>query len=241
LVDPDNEAYSFSLTVTNEYASHKLTIYALDEERGALLPGMVLKSYAAADPDTPIKEYTTESVADAGRKGKPGRRYHPLSLKRTTISQMFFITSWKTDAPDGYLFPSAPEKIYFYFSGESASVPAGLPEGASALDLSTSYKTVTISNSTIDIHIPVIIAWGLAGAGTWPAEVDHVTVQLYRSVDGADAEAVEGKSVSLNAGTNYDNGVFSQLPTRDEDGKNISYFLVEKIYGDTRRDTGTVR
>ena len=223
LVDPDHEAYSFSLIFTNEYAHHKLTIYALNEELGNLLPGVTFSVYAAQDPTAPITTYTTND----GGMTEVSREYDGGSFASDTL---YYIV--ETAPPEGYLLPDAPEKFYFYFSENSTLVPDGLPSGETALNLSTSFKTVTVANSREKTHIPVIIAWGLSGVGTWPSAVDHVVVSLFRSVDGGEPEAVAGMTVSLNAGRNFDNATFKDLPVLTDNGKSISYSLVETIYGD---------
>ena len=145
----------------------------------------------------------------------------------------------QTAAPDGYLLPDAPKKIYFYFSNGEELVPAGWEN---ALDLTESFSTVTVNNNSEKTRVPVIVTWGLQGAGTWPDEVHHVKVDLYRSVGDGDPEAVEGKSVTLDASSSFDNYTFTDLPvmaeTTEDDGRGsivvvrrrINYSLVETIY-----------
>lgn len=226
LVDPDHEAYSFSLVVTNEYANRKLTIIALDEESGDYLPGAEFTVYAASDPDTAIARYTT---------GDPNGKVEIFRTDDYQADTLYYAV--ETHAPTGYLLRE-PEKFYFYFSGSEAEVPEGLPAGETALDLSESYSTETVPNHSVWEHFPVILAWGLdqTKVGYWPAEVDHVVVTLYQSVDGAAPAAVPGKQVSLTEDVSFDNTTFRDLPALDGEGRRITYSLEETVYGDALGD-----
>ena len=219
LVDPDNEAYSFSLIFTNQYFNHKLTFYALDEMSGDFIPGTKITAYRVSD-GAQIAVYTT---------GEGGTTDIVRTDAYATDTLYYAV---QTDAASGYLMPDDPVRSYFYFSEHNMLVPAGLPAGESALDLSESFSTVVISNSKSELNIPVIVTWGLSGIGNWPdSAVDHVLIELFRSVDGGEAEKVDGKEVVLDPDTVFDNSVFRDLPLRDGDHV-VSYTLKETIFAD---------
>ena len=224
LVDPDNESYSFSLVYTNEYSNHKLIIIALDEQIGAYLDGTEFSSYAVSNPSEKLATYIT------GSDGKTAitRNLPELPSGGQYASDTLYYVV-QTDAKAGYLVPDNPEKFYFYFSEQSQDVPEGLPSGETAVDLSRTFDTVTVANHSEKTRIPVIVTWGLEGMGTWPEEVHHVTVKLYKSVNGSDPEDT-GKSVELTKDLYFDNTKFTNLDLRDENDKPVKYSLVEAIY-----------
>ncbi|MBR3317235.1 MAG: hypothetical protein IKG21_05395 [Atopobiaceae bacterium] len=219
LVNPDEEAYSFSLVFTNEYFNHRLDITVLDEEHGTLLPGAVFEVRAATGEEAaPVATLTTNESGT-------------IEITRTADYQpdtLYYAV--ETTAPEGYLLPADAEKAYFYFSENNTKVPEGLPAGESALDLTKSYSTMMVANSKQKIHFPVIVAWGLTGIGEWPDSVSNVDVSLTQSVKDGEETPVEGKTVRLTSAKNFDNSVFRDLPARDEDGKDITYTLVETIH-----------
>ncbi|MBQ6326009.1 MAG: hypothetical protein IJI26_08100, partial [Clostridia bacterium] len=220
LVDPDNDAYSFSLVFTDEYFNHKLTIYAQDEEAGTLLAGLKFQVY------TEDGQRVGDIVYETDAQGTVDIQWRD---EFSTDTLYYVQQTW---APTGYLMPDEPQKIYFYFSGEEGAAPVW-PE---ALDLTTTFGTVALSNSSDKTRLPVIVAWGRKGMGTWPEDVKKVEVQLYRAVDGGEAEAVEGMLVELKADKVFDNSKFQGLDVLDMDKKPYTYTLKETIYGTDDED-----
>ena len=221
-VDPDDKyAYSYNLAFTNEYIDHKLTIIKIDGNSGAVLEGAQFSVYAAADA-SPVFTYTTGS--DGGltiRKGDEGANYDTDTL--------YYVV--ETVAPEHYILPENPEKTYFYFSKELKN-PEGLPSGATAIDLTTSYTTLTVPNNSDTLDIPVTVVWGIKGDEPWPDAVDHVVVGLYKSVDGGEAVPVEdehgqARTITLTKDAYYDNASFKSFPAQ-ESGKIITYSVVEE-------------
>lgn len=131
LVDPyDARPTSYSFTFTNEYAEHKLMVVVLDEDTGDKLSGAVFGVYAAV-PDgqsaEPLAVYTTEGKEGAFTIRRNGGEY---PYAPDTLYYAVEMTP-----PADHILPEEAEKIYFCFSENSASLPAGLPSGATAADL----------------------------------------------------------------------------------------------------------
>ena len=225
LVAPDDaQQYSYSFVFTNEYAEHKLTIYKLDEMKGSMLPGAEFTVYAADDPVAPVETYTTDA------KGK-------LEISWTDTGAYATDTLYyavETAAPEGYVLPAEPQKVYFYFSENGSGVLDGLPAGEKAIDLTTSYSSLTVPNSSASVTIPVTVTWGLDGKGAWPTGYS-VVLGLYQSVDGAAPVPVlrEGAAwtVTLNGSKTFDNTTFTGLPAMQTEGgteKRITYSIKEE-------------
>ena len=218
-VDPDDKlAYSYDLTFTNQYVDNRLTLIKIDADTGDALPGAVFAVYAAADDAEPIKTYTTGDDGTAAiRRGDEGAEY--------AADTLYYVV--ETQAPEGWLLPDAPEKVYFYFSENGSAAPAG----PAAVDLSTSFDTVTLTNRSDKVSVPVTVVWGVNGDEAWPEGVDHLVIGLYKSVDGGEPVAVlndqdEPRTVTLNKTKYYDTS-FKNLPAR-EDGKPVVYSVVEE-------------
>ena len=222
-VDPDDKrAFSYDFAFTNEYVDHKLTVIKIDENTGKALPGAVFTAYAANVPETPVATY------DADNGGSITIRKSDEEANYATGTLYYVV---ETEAPEGYSLPANPEKIYFYFSEIDDEVPDGLPVGASATDLTTSYNTVTLPNASDKVHISVTATWGVNGDEPWPENVSRVVVGLYKSVDGAAAEPVladdQPRTLELTKAQYYDTATFSNLPAQ-ENGKNIVYSVREE-------------
>lgn len=219
LVDPDHEAYSFSMTCINEYSNHKLSFYVHDEIHGNLLEGATISTYLASDESTALASYTTDS------QGTTFISWDENLYERDTLYYAV-----QTATCEGYLLPDEPERVYFYFSENSDLVPVGVPSGEITVDLSKTFYTISLANSCANVNLPVVVTWGLNGAGTWPENVDHVLVKLYRSVNGADFEPVPNyDQVTLDSSNRFDNSAFRNLPIRDSEGHKIEYTFKETI------------
>ncbi len=221
-VDPDEKlAFSYDFAFTNEYVDHKLTLIKINENTGAPLPGAIFSVYAADNTETPVAIYTTgEDGSITIRRSDEGADYAPGTL--------YYVVESK--APEGYVIPASPEKVYFYFSENGSGVPAGLPAGRTATDLTTSYNTVTLPNSSAKVSIPVAVVWGINSNEAWPDNVGKVVVDLYSSVDGEPAQQALGDdyqplTLELTKDKYYDTATFVNLPTR-EDGKDVVYSVV---------------
>ena len=221
-VNPDHSTYSFSLVYDNSYVDHRLTLVKMNELTGELLAGAEFSVYQAEDSHA-VKTYTTDRDGTLEiRRSDEGADYAPDTA--------YYVT--ETKAPDDYLMPKDPEKVYFYFSENSAGVPEGIPTGTTAVDLTTSYDTVTIDNRTETVKVPVTVTWDVDGVKTWPAEVDSIVVSLYQSVNGGEPEQVmrDGSpmTVTLNSGKTFDNTTFVDLPARDMNGNDIAYSVMQQ-------------
>ena len=221
LVDPDDKTQvSYSFTFTNEYVDHKLTVIKIDGDTGKALPGAVFTVYDTQDSPVATYEAGNDNSITI-RRGDAGAEY--------AADTLYYVV--ETKAPEGYVIPASPEKIYFYFSESESGVPEGLPDGASATDLTTSYNTVTLPNRSEKVDIPVTVTWGVNGDEAWPEAVNRAVVGLYKSVGGAASEAVtkndQPLTLELKRDQYYDTTTFVDLPAQ-EDGKDIVYSVVEK-------------
>ena len=223
-VNPDEKlAFSYDFAFTNEYVDHKLTLIKINENTGAPLPGAIFSIYAADNTETPVATCTTGADGSITiRRSDEGAGYAPDTL--------YYVVESK--APDGYVIPASPEKVYFYFSENGGGVPTGLPAGRTATDLTTSYNTVTLPNSSEKVSVPVTVVWGINSNEAWPDKVSRVVVGLYKSVGGAAAEKVldnnsEALTLELTKEKYYDTTTFVNLPAQ-EDGKNIVYSVEEE-------------
>ena len=224
-VDSENDrSVSFNLVYTNEYVDHKLTIISIDEYSGKSLTGAEFKVYAEGSTDA-IAVYTTGEDGSLTICQNDGDGYTPGVLYYAV----------QTEAADGYLLPTEPERIYFYFTDADSS-PDEIPEGAT--NLTAAYNTVTVANNSDTVSIPVTVVWGNKGSEPWPDTVDHIVIGLYQSAGGATAAPVikDGAplTVTLTKEKYYDNSSFrGDLPAMTDDGKLITYSVVEEgIYAD---------
>ena len=226
-VNPDDGTYSFELVVTNEYVKHELKLVKFDDNTGTLLSGAEFSVFAASSPDNKLKSYTTDEngtiiirKADSGIKYEDDVLYYAVETKN----------------PEGYILPSDPEKIYFYFSSESGNVPSELPTGETAIDLSKSYNTVTIGNKATTVKVPVTVLWGSEASASWPEAIQSVDVKLYQTVNGVITPA-ELPDVTLTKESFYNNTSFVDLDAQDNSGNDITYSIVaEKIKDNTGAD-----
>ena len=229
-VDPDDsKAFSYDLAFTNEYVDHKLTIIKIDGNTGKALPGAVFTVYDAQD--NPVATYEAGNGNSITiRRGDAQAAY--------AADTLYYVA--ETRAPEDYITPASPEKIYFYFSEGKSGVPEGLPADVSATDLTTSYNTVTLPNRSEAVDIPVTATWGVKGDEAWPEEVKKVVVGLYKSVGGGTAEPVtkdgQPQTLELTKDQYYDTATFVGLPAQ-EGGKDIFYSVVEEnVYGEADVD-----
>lgn len=224
-VDSENDrSVSFNLVYTNEYVEHKLIIISIDEYSGQSLKGAEFKVYAKDGTDV-IAAYTTDENGSLTIRQNDGGGYTPGILYYAV----------QTKAADGYLLPTNPERIYFYFTNENTS-PDEIPEGAT--NLTASYNTVTVANNSNTVNIPVTVVWGNKGSEPWPDAVDHIVIGLYQSAGGAPATPVikDGVplTVTLTKEKYYDNSSLKGfLPAENDDEQLITYSVVEEgIYAD---------
>ena len=242
----DKLAYSYNLAFTNEYIDHKLGIIKIDENSGRVLPGAVFTVYAAAD-DREVVSHTTDTEGKLNiRRTDEGANYQPNTLyyvKETGAP------SRQTGAPADYILPVVPEQIYFYFEENGAGVPAGLPEGATVVELTHSYSTLTVGNSSDMVDVPVTVVWGISGSDSWPDNVSSVVVHVNKTVDGVTesvmvqavddtgklltnelGEPIMEPTITLTKERYYRTGI--RLPAL-EDGKPVRYSIEEEHVYDT--------
>ena len=227
-VDPDDKlAFSYDYSFTNEYVDHKLTVIKINEHTGAVLQGAVFGVYTADGTEMAGVTYTTGADGSFTiHRADEGANY--------VADTLYYVV--ETAAPAGYILPASPEKIYFYFSENGSGVPVGLPAGSTATDLATSYNTVTLSNNSAEVSVPVTVVWGVNGNEAWPQNVGRVLVGLYRSVGGAAAEKVldngHPRTLELSKDHYYDTATFVNLPAQ-ADGTDVVYSVVEEAVYDS--------
>ena len=220
-VNPDHSTFSFSLVFDNAYVDHKLTLVKMNELSGVLLPGAEFTVFEAAE-NTQVKTYTTDQNGTLTiHRGDEGANYAPDTA--------YYVV--ETTPPATYIEPKNPERIYFYFSENSTGVPDGIPDGTTAVDLTTSYDTVTIDNQTETVKVPVTVTWDVDGVKSWPDGVVSV-ITLYQSVSGEDPVPVKRDSapmtVTLSSTKTFDNTTFVDLPVRDDSDNDITYSVVQE-------------
>ena len=199
--DPD-EAYSFNIVCVDEYVQHILTLVVVNEDTGERLKGATFSVKKAA---------SSEIVRQLPPSDDDGFVIIGNSSSQSYENNTLYVVA-QTGAAEGYI-PSSDE-VYFYFSDSTGWRPNaedGLPSGASAIDLSQTYNTVTVYNPAVTVKVPVVVTWDLNGNSNWPMDnalVDHVVVGLYEEVDGRTTPVIhEGGpwTVSLDQDAAYDN------------------------------------
>ena len=218
-VTDENGNSSFNVIIDNEYEEPKLTITKMDKQTGAVLPGAVFTVRTAVG-DADKRTYTTDENGVLEISG--GSDFESETL--------YYIV--ETEAPNGYLLPTEPEKHYFFFCNDEFLTPtilADLPAGETAVNLSETYENLTIDNQKKQVTIPVMKTWQ---GNAWPNEVTGVVIGLYRSVGGQDPEPVmnaeEPVTVTLTNAAPYNNRAFVDLPSRDDQGRSITYSIREE-------------
>ena len=214
LVDPENRAFSFDYAFTNEYIQHKLTISLLDRDTGAVIPGATFTVYQG---DNIFGAFPTDRDGKLTIQKEDGYAYNTLYY------------AVQTAAPSGYVMEDAPEKIYFYFPETGHQAPAGTPAGAT--DLTNSYHTVVLLNSSDKIDIPITVTWGHDGQDPWPTGVTAVDVDLHRRIGDTDTSI---GTIHLSAEDFYDTSFtgVSETPGKgaqprvDGSGAPYEYYLV---------------
>ncbi len=221
-----NLTHCIDILCINEFVEKKLTVKKVDKDNGKALGGANFTVYDAADQT--VKTYTTKS----GDKDDPSTG--TLNVVKEPIyawDTLYYIT--ETKAPAGYVLPDQPERVYFYFSYEGSGVPAGLPEGKTAVDLSAGFDSVIIEDRPSAKDIPVRVAWDLEATGSaWPDGVDRVVIGLFASLNGGEESPVLGDmgqelTVSLTKAQPFNNQTFVNLAAEDNLGNKIAYTLRE--------------
>ena len=233
-IDPeDSKAYSYNLAFTNEYIDHKLTLYKIDEMTGRLLEGAEFSVYAAGNENDSepwfIAEYVsgedgTVTIRKADGRESSGDSYYE-------DDQLYYVV--ETAAPEGYILPKNPEKVYFYFS-DGSEIPFGLPEGETATNLTSSYNSLTLPNDSAAVDVPVTVVWGIDNSPVWPETVASIQIGLYRSVgEGAPVQATDNEghplTVTLTKEDFYNNTAFTALPAVDDNGERYTYTVEEEL------------
>lgn len=227
--DPKTEPQEFEITSTddsvnvvieNRYEEPKLTLIKMDKKTGKTLQRAVFTVKKAED-DTGVTSFMTDEDGLIEIIG--GEPFEAETL--------YYIE--ETTAPTSYLIPLTSKKVYFYWCNDPYLIPsilADLPEGESAVNLSETYDSLTIDNQKETTTIPVMKTWQ---GNTWPSTVSSVVIGLYKSVDGAEPVSVTDgqgnpRTVTLTKSNPYNNTAFSNLPSRDENNKNITYSVKEE-------------
>ena len=179
-VSPDdfdeNNPTGHTVEITNTYFTGYYDFTKYDNSTGALLGGATFGVFKAAD-DTQVGEnIVTDTNQDAKftiKKGD-GRSYEDNVL--------YYVV--ETAAPEGYELPDPAPKYYFYFSADKDNpwTPEGLPEGSTAIDLTTDFASELIANGTPvdEDELSVVKEWKNSSGGTIPAGASSVEVTLKR-------------------------------------------------------------
>ncbi|MCR5097188.1 MAG: hypothetical protein K6A70_10720 [Erysipelotrichaceae bacterium] len=216
---PIYENSAVDMVIDNRYEEPKLTLTKMNKETGETLAGAVFTVKKAKD-DASVKQYTTDHNGLVVING--GDPYESEVL--------YYVV--ETGAPSGYYLPLQEERTYFYFCNDEALIPQileDLPEGETAVNLTKTYDSLTIDDQKQLRTIPVMKIWQ---GNTWPAVVSNVVVGLYQSTGGSDPVPVtdgsgNARTIVLTEIAPYNNTAFKDLPTRDSDGKTITYSIKE--------------
>ena len=222
MVTEDQTDSSFNVIIDNEYEKHELTITKMDKTTGAKLSGAVF-TVKKADGDAVVTDrYTTDENGMLIITGGPMFESETLYY------------AVETTPPTGYLPPVSEmeNRIYFYFCNDPELEPSileKLPAGKTAVNLSETYESLTIDNQKEQITVPVMKTWQ---GNSWPGTVDHVTVGLYKLVNGVLSSVQDDQgndlTVSLSMAAPYDNNTFVNLPARDDNNETITYSILEE-------------
>ncbi len=218
----DNPDDSVSVVIDNRYEEPQLTIVKMDKHTGEDLPGAVFSVYKivnGAESGEAVTTYTTDENGEIVIRG--GESFESETLYGFK----------ETAAPEHYLLPLKEEWHYFYFCNDEyleQSILANLPEDATAINLTNSGDRITVDNQKETVTIPVMKLWQ---GNDWPEDT-NVLIGLYQSVADSDPERVlqDGtpRQVTLTSAMPYNNTAFSNLPSRDGQGRNIVYSIKEE-------------
>lgn len=233
--EPENEPQEFvldsaddsvSVVIDNRYEEPQLTLIKMDKKTGETLSGAEFSVYKIVNGEQTggeVKKYTTiknEGNQIVIRGGGPYESETLYGIK-------------ETKAPDDYLLPIKDEWHYFYFCNDEYLEPSileNLPARATAINLTETGDVITVDNQKEKITIPVMKIWQ---GNEWPKDAE-VVIGLYKSVEGSNVEEHvlndDGtpKCTTLTADMPYNNTAFKDLPSRDENNKNIIYSIKEE-------------
>lgn len=229
--DPHYEPQAFSVesatdnvsvVIDNRYEEPQLNIVKMDKLTGETLPGADFSVYKIINGEASgdaITTYTTDENGEVLIRG--GEAYESETLYGIK----------ETKAPTDYLLPLKAEWHYFYFCNDEYLEPtilANLPDDETATNLTEDAVRVTIDNQKEKIAVPVMKIWQ---GDAWPKS--EVEVGLYQSVNGGEPEPVLNadntpKTVTLTKAMPYNSTAFTNLPSRDEEKRNITYSIKEE-------------
>ena len=221
-----SENVSVDVVIDNRYEEPQLTLVKMNKKTGELLSGAVFSVYKIVNGSVadPVRPYTTDKNGELVIRGGD-------DFKSETLYGVV-----ETTQPAGYLLPQTgrEEWHYFYFCNDAVlepSIKANLPEGETAVNLTSSGDRITIDNQKKNITIPVMVLWQ---GNTWP-ENTTVKVGLYQSFDGGvtrtpvtDDQSGQPLTVVLSKAAPYNESDFTDLPSRDDQDHNITYSIKEE-------------
>ena len=139
------EGHSNLVSITNTYYINEYTLTKTAADTGELLANAKFAIYS--------KNGTTESLVKGDILTDSTGKIEITKTDNTWDTSVTFADDTlyyivETQAPDGFITPDKPEKCYFYFSDEGSSFNPKtlLPEGETAVNLTTGFGTARISN-----------------------------------------------------------------------------------------------
>lgn len=219
--------YTESKTSAGIDKSNTFILYKVDErDYGILLGGAEFDLYKYENGQySKVKTYTTD---------KNGQFEISLKKENLTYNTQYYVV--ETKAPDGYILPDDPEKIYFYFTGDTTKYPVsaenGQLQGSSLSDnyLTEYYKDQAIPTTSIDVNKK----WTDSEGKTIIKNNGKIFLQLHQ-VDSSGNDKKYGDAAEVTADENGNwSYTFKDLPLTktDEIGhkKNETYkYYVEEV------------
>ena len=230
---------SVSVVIDNLYEEPQLTLVKMDKKTGETLSGAVFSVYkieSGAAVGDPVTSYTTGDDGEVVIRG--GESFTSETLYGIKETQAPVLPNPDDpEKPVRYLLPLNEEWRYFYFCNDEVLEPSileNLPEGATAVNLTNGGDRISVDNQKEYITVPVMKLWQ---GEQWPGNAE-VVIGLYQSVEGGKAEPVyhenstEQRTVTLTGDIPYNNTAFAGLPSRDDQGRNITYSIKEESIND---------
>lgn len=189
----ENNPKGHTVEITNTYFTGYYDFTKIDSNAGSLLGGATFGVFKASNDTQVGDDIVTDVESDAKFTVKKGDG-------RTYDNDTLYYVKEK-EAPEGYELPDPTPKYYFFFSSDKDNpwTPTGLPEGATAVDLTTDFASEIVENGTPvdEDELSVVKEWKNSSGGTIPAGASSVEVTLKRYTM---VNATKSVSVTVNGG-----------------------------------------